>query len=169
MTNTWGFDGGIDITGDFDSLKAAFNFGASYSYSVTVSTQLTLKLSRPTDMLRHRGYWTFLPYYIQSGKPIAILPGADQYLNRSCGTMSSTPLDNFMRRRDVALYDPVFSCKTTEYTTNNSTCNKTPFVDSNGKAGGVSVFVAADCKTNLRLPLEDQDARYQQHGVAGPT
>ena len=95
-------------------------------------------------------------------------PGLICATNRSCGTISRTPIDTYWRKRDVAIYDPRFACKTKDYTTDNSLCNSTPYKDTNGNAGGVNVFVSTDCKTNRRLPMELQDPRYQQKGVAGP-
>lgn len=67
VTNTWTFEGGINLgsSGDDDPLEAAFNLGASYSYAITKSTTQTLTQPRPPLTLASCGYWTFLPFYIQ--------------------------------------------------------------------------------------------------------
>ena len=65
VTNAWTFEAGLQIGGEGDHLKAAFNLGDSYSYSTPESTTETLTQPRPADGLISCGYWTFLPYYIQ--------------------------------------------------------------------------------------------------------
>lgn len=65
ITNTWTFEGGINLGGSDDDLEAAFNLGASYSYAITKSTTQTLTQPRPPLTLTYCGYWTFLSFYIQ--------------------------------------------------------------------------------------------------------
>lgn len=49
---------------------------------------------------------------------------------------------------------------TTNYTDIAFGCTNTTYVDSNGDADGVTVFVARDCESNSRLPFTQQDVRY---------
>lgn len=62
-------------------------------------------------------------------------------------------------------YNPQ-TCDTGKYTTNDNTCNNTPYTDSDGKADGVDVFVLTNCADNSKLPMSLQDSRYAQAGVA---
>ena len=48
----------------------------------------------------------------------------------------------------------------TNYTDIAFSCTNTTFVDSNGDADGVTVFVATDCGSNDRLSLSQQDVKY---------
>ena len=48
----------------------------------------------------------------------------------------------------------------TNYTDIAFGCTNTTYVDSNGDADGVTVFVATDCGSNSRLPFPQQDVRY---------
>ncbi|KAM0804461.1 hypothetical protein BDR22DRAFT_885714 [Usnea florida] len=146
VTNTYELNFGFTLGGGGDEgdLSAAFNLGASYSYSKSVGTTRTITQPRPSNSLQYCGYWTFLPYYITS-----------------CGTTSTTPI----QIRNGLHYDPQ-TCTTSKYTTNDNTCNNTPYTDSDGKADGVDVFVLTNCADNSRLRLSQQDPRYAQAGVA---
>ena len=46
------------------------------------------------------------------------------------------------------------------YTDIAFSCTNTTYVDSNGDADGVTVFVATDCGSNDRLPFNQQDVKY---------
>ena len=48
----------------------------------------------------------------------------------------------------------------TNYTDIAFSCTNTTFVDSNGNADGVTVFVATDCGSNDRLSFNQQDVKY---------
>lgn len=66
MTNAYEVSLGLTIGGGGDEggLEAAFDLGASYSWSKSVGTTRTLTQPRPSNSLEYCGYWTFLPYYI---------------------------------------------------------------------------------------------------------
>lgn len=66
VTNTYEFNFGLTfgVGGDEGAPTAAFNLGASYSWSKSVGTTRTLTQPRPSNSLQYCGYWTFLPYYI---------------------------------------------------------------------------------------------------------
>ena len=150
VTNTWTFEAGIDLGAGGDDDKAAFNLGASYSFSKTVSTSQTLTQGRPSSTMAYCGYWTFVPFYVAS-----------------CGTMSRTPsgpvspglhvVESLFCRTDLAAYK-----------TKNNVCNNTPYKNADGKAGGVNVFVLTDCASNAPLNMSLQDPFYAQKGVAAP-
>lgn len=66
VTNTYEVNLGLNLGGGIDEggLTAAFDAGATYSWSKSVGTSRTLTQPRPSDSLQYCGYWTFLPYYI---------------------------------------------------------------------------------------------------------
>ena len=47
-----------------------------------------------------------------------------------------------------------------EYTDIAFGCTNTTYVDGNGNADGVTVFVAKNCRTGERLPYDQQDVKY---------
>ena len=49
---------------DLDILKAAFNFGSTWSWSETVTNATAITHTRPDNQNDTCGYWTFVPYYI---------------------------------------------------------------------------------------------------------
>ena len=56
-------------------------------------------------------------------------------------------------------------CETTHFTCSSDynitfSCTNTTYLDSNGNAQGVTLFVATDCDHNERLSLDQQDPRY---------
>ena len=63
ITNTYTFSAGLSGTGG-DAFKVAFNLGATYTYSTTVTTTQSFQQGRPSNSTPYCGYWTFLPYYI---------------------------------------------------------------------------------------------------------
>ena len=67
VTNGYSFDAGLSASIPSKVLEAAFNVGASYTYSITETTSQTLTLTRPGNSAGsgNCGYWTFIPYYIQ--------------------------------------------------------------------------------------------------------
>lgn len=65
VENGYSFDAGISVKIPSKSLEAAFNIGASYTYSITKTTSQILTLTRPDNSTGECGYWTFLPYYIK--------------------------------------------------------------------------------------------------------
>ena len=65
VTNGYSFDAGLSAKIPIKDLEAAFNVGASYTYSITETTSQTLTVTRPDNLTGNCGYWTFLPYYIQ--------------------------------------------------------------------------------------------------------
>ena len=65
VTNGYSFDAGLSAKIPIKDLEAAFNVGASYTYSITETTSQTLTVTRPRNLTENCGYWTFLPYYIQ--------------------------------------------------------------------------------------------------------
>lgn len=66
VTNTYSFNFGLTlgVGGDAGGPAAAFDLGATYSWSKSVGTTRTLTQPRPSSSLQYCGYWTFLPYYI---------------------------------------------------------------------------------------------------------
>ena len=66
VTNTYEVSLGLTLSGGGDEggLEAAFDLGATYSWSKSVGTTRTLTQPRPSNSLQYCGYWTFLPYYI---------------------------------------------------------------------------------------------------------
>ncbi|KAI9702775.1 MAG: hypothetical protein M1836_007989 [Candelina mexicana] len=126
---------------DKSIIQAAFNVGASYSYSKTVTTTQTLTQPRPTDgpHADKCGYWTFIPYYIAS-----------------CGSVSSLILRDVRLGVTVCLGD---------YKTTPNVCNSTPYTVK-GAAAGTNIFVYVDCNTNAKLDASIQDPIYNQPGVA---
>ena len=48
----------------------------------------------------------------------------------------------------------------TNYTDISFSCTNTMYLDSNGDADGVTVFVSTECGSNERLPFSQQDAKY---------
>ena len=65
ITNNYAFTGGMETKAPLGDLEAAFNLGATHTYSKTTSTMQTLTHSRPNASIEDCGYWTFLPYYVQ--------------------------------------------------------------------------------------------------------
>lgn len=56
-------------------------------------------------------------------------------------------------------------CETTPFTCSSDynitfSCTNTTYLDSNGNAQGVTIFVATDCDSNERLSPDQQDPRY---------
>ena len=56
-------------------------------------------------------------------------------------------------------------CETTPFTCSSDynitfSCTNTTYLDSNGNAQGVTIFVATDCVSNERLSTDQQDPRY---------
>ena len=47
-----------------DIIKAAFNAGATWSYSETNTTAVASSQTKPANAANVCGYWTFIPYYI---------------------------------------------------------------------------------------------------------
>lgn len=50
--------------------------------------------------------------------------------------------------------------------TQQNFCQSTPYLDSNGKGVGETIFVATDCTSNKPLPFCYQQKTYLQQGVA---
>ena len=65
VTNGYSFEAGLSAKITSKNLEAAFNVGASYTYSITTTTSQILTVTRPGNLTGNCGYWTFLPYYIQ--------------------------------------------------------------------------------------------------------
>jgi hypothetical protein len=65
FTNTYTVNGGVTLSKRDDAdplaLKAAFNLGASYSFSESITHTTTTELNQPIDP-NNCGYWTFIPY-----------------------------------------------------------------------------------------------------------
>ncbi|KAI9714159.1 MAG: hypothetical protein M1812_006487 [Candelaria pacifica] len=129
---------------DGSIIKGAFNFGASFSYSTTVTTTQTLTQPRPTDgpHADKCGYWSFIPYYIAS-----------------CGSVTSRKI----RASDTTANSAQCSGN---YVTTGNVCNNTPYT-VNGAASGTNIFVYVDCNTNAKLDASLQDPIFNQPGVAG--
>ena len=53
-----------DAEPGLDLIKAAFNAGATWSYSQTNTTAVAESSAKPTNAANQCGYWTFIPYYI---------------------------------------------------------------------------------------------------------
>ena len=64
FTNSYSFSGDLTAKVPVKELEAAFNLGATYTYSQTSATSQTLTSTRPNETLGDCGYWTFLPYYV---------------------------------------------------------------------------------------------------------
>ncbi|KAI9778553.1 MAG: hypothetical protein M1835_004903 [Candelina submexicana] len=139
ITNSYTFEGGISGKPD-SQIELAFNFEASYTYSRTSTTAQTLTASRPNRTLDSCGFWTFLPYYIQS-----------------CGFFVSQQQVSFAGGIPVTSYQYCKEKQEINFQWNNST-----FLDSDGNAEGITLFVATDCATNEKLPLEMQGPTYAQ-------
>ncbi|SLM33696.1 hypothetical protein LPUS_02235 [Lasallia pustulata] len=129
------------------TLKAAFDVGASYSYSTAKTTLSGITLSRPmNNNASDCGYWTMVPIFWTS-----------------CGTMS-TALVNFDA---VHLEkDHQGKCPKTKVATTQNYCNTTPYLDSSGRNAGIPIFVVTGCKSNLLQPAHMQDPIYTFPGVA---
>ncbi|KAF2666315.1 hypothetical protein BT63DRAFT_428078 [Microthyrium microscopicum] len=143
VTNTVGISAGGTIGGSIDDLEAAFNLGATWSWSKAVGYETTASqaASISSGMC---GYWTFIPY-----------------LMVSCGTLTNIPAQS--------LGKGTYLCDTKSVTSLKNTinwCNTTPQKDANGHAGGKVVFVFTDCKTNNLLPMAVQDPAYAFPGVS---
>ena len=63
--NGFSFTIGFGSTSLPDAFRLAFNFGATYTYSVTSTTTQSLSQVKPQKQLASCGYWTFLPYYVR--------------------------------------------------------------------------------------------------------
>ncbi|KAI9699963.1 MAG: hypothetical protein M1836_002497 [Candelina mexicana] len=149
ITNGYTLEGGISGKSE-SQIELAFNFGASYTYSETSTTAQTLTASRPNRTQDSCGYWTFMPYYI-----------------RSCGFFVSQQQVSFAGGIPVTSYH---YCKGEQEI--KFICNNSPFLDRDGNAEGITMFVATDCVTNEIMPLEQQDPIYSllnisNYSVAG--
>ncbi|KAI9707071.1 MAG: hypothetical protein M1836_000031 [Candelina mexicana] len=139
ITNSFTFNGGVDIGGKSgDVLEAAFNLGASYTYSKTTTTSHTFTSKRPNATLPYCGYWTFLPYYVQS-----------------CGFYVSTEKQYY----GATIYGNPYSYCDSKNPTVIYLCNNSTITDEEGNAEGVTFFVATHCENNTLAPPEVQDAR----------
>ncbi|TVY64332.1 hypothetical protein LSUE1_G007533 [Lachnellula suecica] len=124
---------------------AAFNIGASYSWSKSVGYTTTTTFSKTLDGTTC-GYWTFIPY-----------------LTTSCGVLTEAAETT----TGAGYYDTseLTTCNTKKLTDQTNYCNTTPYYDANNKADGVVVFVYANCDTGTPLTT-GQDAAYNYPGVS---
>lgn len=63
VTNTYSFDVGGDLTVS-PKFKAAFNFGASFSFSESNAEAKAITQTKPDRACNYCGYWALIPYYI---------------------------------------------------------------------------------------------------------
>ncbi|KAL6719491.1 hypothetical protein ACLMJK_003731 [Lecanora helva] len=128
-----------------DELSLAFNQGATYTFSKTASTQQTVSKTRPEldNSTGYCGYWTFLPYFVSS-----------------CGFFLGGQRKAGDWANGYYLQDePYYTCSDDPKVTFART--NTTYLDSNGNAEGVTVFVQTYCAENLES--EDtgiEDSRY---------
>ncbi|TVY34561.1 hypothetical protein LOCC1_G007816 [Lachnellula occidentalis] len=128
-----------------DILTAAFNIGASYSWSKSVAYTTTTTFSKTLDGATC-GYWTFIPY-----------------LTISCGVLSEAATSTM----GAGYYgtSTLTTCDTSSITDTQHYCNTTPYYDENNHADGVVVFVYADCTTGIPSKT-GQAAAYNYPGVS---
>ncbi|KAL9065998.1 MAG: hypothetical protein Q9161_007849 [Pseudevernia consocians] len=141
--------------GPLDYVTAAFNFGASWSWSNTKSSGIASSQNKPAQALNECGYWTFIPYYVTS-----------------CGSLTYAPYipddEPTLAAGYPGLVEPEghpASCDGTGTTIGNF-CQSTPYLDGNGNAVGVTVFVAMECQSNKPLAFCYQQDPYLQIGVS---
>ncbi|TVY57061.1 hypothetical protein LCER1_G001922 [Lachnellula cervina] len=155
-TNTYSIDIGLTGTGKRDELMerdddpasvltAAFNIGASYSWSKSVGYTTTTTFSKTLDS-KTCGYWTFIPY-----------------LTVSCGILTQAEEET----TGAGYYgtSTLTTCNTKKLSDTKGYCNTTPYYDDNKHADGRVVFVYADCETEIPLKT-GQDPAYNYPGVS---
>lgn len=64
VTTTWEINASVGMEVSKGALLGAFNFGATYSYSTSLSTSLSVE--RAEDLEEGEcGYWTWVPIFIE--------------------------------------------------------------------------------------------------------
>lgn len=179
VTNTYSFNVGASISQRdlsdplyarddsslLSSLKASFDAGASYSWSesVTYSTSQGFTENLNTTSC---GYWTFVPYVMEQVITLYTPQVLTLTKSRSCGTVTSAAIGTIPSREDNVQY-----CNKNVLTDTGNYCNRTPYMDGNGHAQGVVLFVFVDCATGELLPMSAQKPPYNYPGVStsGPS
>ena len=64
ISNSYSLSGTLTAKVPVAELEAAFNLGATYTYSKTSEISQTLTSTRPNETFDDCGYWAFLPYYV---------------------------------------------------------------------------------------------------------
>ena len=116
-----------------DRVKAAFDFGASWTWSDTKTDSIAKASTKPENAKGQCGYWSFVPYYITS-----------------CGSLTYAPFHPHLSPLQTGSLGPTDPASCGKPKTIANFCQSTPYT-SGGKAVGSTVFVATECESNKPL------------------
>ncbi|KAH9219815.1 hypothetical protein DL95DRAFT_483015 [Leptodontidium sp. 2 PMI_412] len=150
VTTTWEINASVGMEVSKGALLGAFNLGATYSYSTSLSTSLSVE--RAEDLEEGEcGYWTWVPIFIES-----------------CGSLTTAPIIDYS---DFPPYgSPAMCSSDSAWTSIDNWCNRTPAKNDDGPAAGYTFFVYKKCDAvggvDLNNPKQHPIYRYPGVSIA---